>query len=197
MMSSKPYALRLQLPVWLATLTAASVAFSLGFACAVPLAAFAALGALTLNRRAAFFLTATVVLANQVVGFAVLHYPRDIETFAWGGIFLFVGLASTAAAFWIKERLSAVKPAVAAVAIFLIAFATYEGGFFLASLLSGSGLYAYAPSIVLRIFEVNAAAFAGLLLLDRLASFIAPSRAKPDFGAVQLASRFETLSRRR
>jgi hypothetical protein len=195
-MNSKPYALQLQLPVWLATLVAASVAFSLGFACAVPLAAFAALGALTLERRAAFFLTTIVVLANQVVGFAVLHYPRDVETFAWGGIFLFVGFASTAAALWMKGRLGTVKPAVAAVAIFLIAFAAYEGGFFLASLASGSGPYAYAPSIVLRIFEVNAAAFAGLLLLDRLASLIAPSKAKSTaFGAVPLASRLETERR--
>ncbi|MEW6435896.1 MAG: hypothetical protein AB1508_01850 [Pseudomonadota bacterium] len=192
-MSSKPYALQLQLPVWLATLVAASVAFSLGLACAVPLAAFAALGALTLERRATFFLTLTVVLANQVLGFTVLHYPRDIETFAWGGIFLFVGFASTAAAFWMKERLGTVKPAVASVAIFLVAFAAYEGGFFFASLASGSGLYAYAPSIVLRIFEVNVVAFAGLLLLDRLASFVAPSRTKSaNFGAVQLSSRLKT-----
>ena len=38
---------------WLALLVAASVAFTLGFACAVPLAAFGAATALTLPRRGA------------------------------------------------------------------------------------------------------------------------------------------------
>jgi hypothetical protein len=156
-------------PLWLATLVAASVAFSLGLACAVPLAAFGALGAMTFDRRTALLLMIGIVVANQIVGFTVLHYPRDWATIAWGPAFLVVGVLATLAAFW-AHRLSASWPAVASVAaIFLAAFAFYEGGFFLISLLTGSGLYAYAPSIVLRIFETNALAFAGLLLIRWIA----------------------------
>jgi hypothetical protein len=44
-------------------------------------------------------------------------------------------------------------------AAFLAAFVTYEGTFFLVTLLSGSGLSVYAPSIMLRIFELNAVIF--------------------------------------
>ena len=71
-------------PLWIALLVVASVVFSLGFACAVPLAAFAAIAALTLSRRDAFALVGAVWLANQIAGFTLLHYPMDPSTFAWG-----------------------------------------------------------------------------------------------------------------
>ncbi|MDQ6867846.1 MAG: hypothetical protein M3178_05420 [Pseudomonadota bacterium] len=71
-------------PLWIALLVGASVAFSLGFACAVPLAAFAAIAALTLSRRDAFALVGAVWLANQIAGFAVHHYPVTASTLAWG-----------------------------------------------------------------------------------------------------------------
>lgn len=74
-------------PIWLAILASASVASSLGLACAIPLGAFAALGALTMDRLSALAMIALVVLANQSIGFAVLHYPLDISTFAWGPVF--------------------------------------------------------------------------------------------------------------
>jgi hypothetical protein len=49
----------------------ASIAFSLGFACATPFAAFAAAASLIMNRRDAMLLVALVWLANQGVGFGV------------------------------------------------------------------------------------------------------------------------------
>jgi hypothetical protein len=70
--------------LWLAAVAAASVAFSLGLACAVPLAAFAAAAALTLSRQDALVLIIAVWLANQLVGFAVLDYPWTTSAFAWG-----------------------------------------------------------------------------------------------------------------
>src|SRR5215510_1160511 len=70
--------------LWLAVLVAASVAFTLGLACAVPLAAFAAAAAFTLPRWDALVLIVAVWLANQLVGFAVLDYPWTASTFAWG-----------------------------------------------------------------------------------------------------------------
>ncbi len=172
-MRDRPYTLEWQQPLWLATLVAASVAFSLGLACAVPLAAFAALGALTLGRRMALFVIVGIVVANQIIGFTVLHYPRDVATIAWGPAFLFVGIIATLAAVWMKRACVGLHPIAVALAIFAAAFASYEGGFFLISLLTGSGLYAYKPSIILRISETNALAFTSLLLLRRIAS-VAP-----------------------
>jgi len=61
-------------------LTFASVLFTLGFACAVPLAAFAAIAAMSFGRREALAAIGAVWLANQAWGFAVMHYPMDRET---------------------------------------------------------------------------------------------------------------------
>jgi hypothetical protein len=55
-------------PLWIALLVAASVAFTLGFACATPLAAFAAIAALSMPRKDALLLIGLVWLANQAVG---------------------------------------------------------------------------------------------------------------------------------
>ncbi|HEY1505455.1 MAG TPA: hypothetical protein VGF92_14200 [Stellaceae bacterium] len=60
---------------WLAVLVAASVAFTFGFACAVPFAAFGAATALTLNTRDALLLTVALWLVNQIVGFGLIGYP--------------------------------------------------------------------------------------------------------------------------
>ena len=67
-------------PLWIALLVLASAVFSLGFACAVPLAAFAAIAALTLSRRDAFTLVGAVWLTNQIAGFAIHHYPMTPST---------------------------------------------------------------------------------------------------------------------
>ena len=69
---------------WMGSLILLSVAFSLGFSCAVPLAPFATIGALTLRRHDAFVLIGAVWLANQMTGFALLHYPLERTAFAWG-----------------------------------------------------------------------------------------------------------------
>ncbi|MEJ0049938.1 MAG: hypothetical protein WDN02_01745 [Methylovirgula sp.] len=169
MMQNRHYAIEWQQPLSLATLMAASVAFSLGLACAVPLVAFAALGALTLDRRMGLLIIIGIVAANQILGFTVLHYPHDAATVAWTPAFLFVGIIATLTAFWTKRRCAGLHPTVTVLATFVAAFACYEGGFFLISLLTRSGLYAYAPSIILRILETNALAFAGLWLIRRIA----------------------------
>jgi hypothetical protein len=111
-------------PLWIAFLALASLVFSLGFACAVPLAAFAAIAALTLSRRDAFALVGAVWLANQIAGFAIHHYPLEPSTFAWGAALGTVALASTLAALWAKGSRTGWTFAVAA---FLAAFTVYEG----------------------------------------------------------------------
>lgn len=158
--------------VWLTVLVAASVALSLCFACAVPLAAFAALAAMTMNRRTGMFLILAVVLANQCVGFTVLHYPFGPDTLAWAAAFAFVGVLAVLASGGAYRSTALVNPIVAYASAFLAAFVAYEGGLFLITVLSSSGLEPYAAPVVLRVFTINAAAFLGLLAAARIAAAV-------------------------
>ncbi len=92
-------------PFWIAVLVAASIGFSLGFACAMPFAAIAAVAACTLPRRDAYFLTGAAWLVNQWVGFAFQHYPRDANTIAWGAALGVIALLCTVAAQQIGQLL--------------------------------------------------------------------------------------------
>jgi hypothetical protein len=154
-------------PFWIALLVATSVAFTLGFACATPLAAFAALAALTMTRRDALLLIGLVWLANQCVGFGVLHYPWTADCLPWGVGLGIVALLVTLGAEWTAERFSPLGRLASAMA-FLAAFAIYEGLLLLTSTIFQSGVEDYAPAIVGRIFAINAVAFIGLLAANRL-----------------------------
>ena len=171
-------------PLWIALLVLASVVFSLGFACAIPLAAFAAIAALTLGKRDAFALVGAVWLANQIAGFAINDYPLEPSTFAWGAALGTVALASTLAAQWVKDRLPRGGGANAAGA-FLAAFAVYEGSLFAISLVVGSGLSNFAPSIVRRILAINFIAFAALYLFHRLGVVAGIAKEPPKLAARQ------------
>lgn len=154
-------------PLWIALLVAASVAFTLGFACATPLAAFAALAALTMTRRDALLLIGLVWLTNQSVGFGVLHYPWTADCLAWGVGLGIVALLATLGAEWTAERFNPLGRLASAMA-FLAAFAIYEGLLFLTSIIVQSGVEDYTAAIVGRIFAINAVAFIGLLAANRI-----------------------------
>jgi hypothetical protein len=154
--------------LWLALLVAASVAFTLGFACAVPFAALGAAAAMTLNLRDALLLSFAAWLTNQIVGFTWLSYPWDAETFTWGIILGVVAILATLAAQLAVRQLSGRGLAVVALASFAAAFVAYEGALVLVSALWLGGVEDFTAEIVTRIVEINAAAFAGLLVLHRL-----------------------------
>ena len=156
-------------PLWLALLVAASVAFSLGLACAVPLAAFAAAAAVSLPRRDALLLILLVWLANQLVGFTVLHYPWTASTFTWGVVLGAVAILATLAGQWTAGRLVDARRAFTLTATFLIAFAVYEAALFVVSATLLGGTEIYTAAIQGRIFAINAAAFVALLALSHLA----------------------------
>ncbi|VFU17577.1 hypothetical protein [Methylocella tundrae] len=155
-------------PAWIALLAAASVAFTLGFACATPLAAFAAIAALTMTRRDALLLVGLVWGANQCVGFGVLHYPWTVDCLAWGLALGVIALLSVFAAEFGAKRLIGRNGILASIAAFLAAFAVYEGLLFLTSIIVQSGVENYGPLIIGRIFAINAVAFVGLLAVSKL-----------------------------
>jgi hypothetical protein len=68
------------------------------------------------------------------------------------------------AAQWVNGR----NRVLGSSATFLAAFAAYQGALFAISTASANGVSNFAPAIVLRIFLINAVAFAVLLLVHRL-----------------------------
>jgi len=143
-----------------------SVLFTLGFACAVPLAAFAAISAMSFDRRTALLATGAVWLANQAIGFGFMHYPIDGETLAWGGALGVIALLSCEAAGLVTRH---VRGVVGAGVAFLAAFVAYEGSLLLID--AAIGLLEHVDALgTLRIFLINACAFGGLWALKTIAS---------------------------
>ncbi|HEX3970349.1 MAG TPA: hypothetical protein VHX19_03445 [Stellaceae bacterium] len=167
--------------LWIAMLVAASVGFTLGFACAVPFAAFGAATALTLNTRDALLLTIALWLVNQITGFGFLGYPWDGMTLLWGGVLGVVALLSTGAARLASTRLASSTYGTTLIAGFAAAFIVYEGSLYIVSAAWLGGTEDYAASIVAYIAGLNALAFVGLLILERFGRMLGLVAA-PSFG---------------
>jgi hypothetical protein len=154
--------------VWGAILTVVTAASTLAVACGTPFAALATLAALFLPRRDALVLIAVNWLANQAIGFGLLHYPLNWDCYR-GGIDLGIAAGlSTIAAMSAHRALGRMATALRAIGSFAVAFVAYEAALFLISPV-GSGADFAAP-VVLYIFYVNAIAFVGLLLLKTAAA---------------------------
>lgn len=157
-------------PFWLVLLIAASVAFTLGFACAVPFAAFAAIAATTLDRRDGLWLAVGLWLANQIVGFGFMGYPTDPMTIAWGLALGAVAVLTTFAAYWVCGKLPYAEAGTRGIVAFAAAFVVYEGTLALLSLTPLGGIENYTFGIVGYILVLNAVAAAGLYVLHRVAT---------------------------
>lgn len=155
--------------LWSALLIGASIGFSLGFACAIPFAAFAAAAALSLSRRDALAVILSVWFANQLVGFTALGYPLTASTFEWGVALGAVAVLATLAGQRAANRSAGAGRAVSSAVTFLLAFAVYEAALFTISVAWLGGAEIFTGAIQRRIFAINAAAFIGLLVLNRLA----------------------------
>jgi hypothetical protein len=153
---------------WGGILTVLTVASTLAVACGTPFAALATLAALFLPRRDAFVLIAVNWLANQAIGFGLLHYPLNWDCYR-GGINLGIAaLLSTMAALLAQGALRNVATSARAIGSFAAAFITYEGILFLTS--AAGSKADFAAPVVLYIFYVNAVAFVALLLLQTAAA---------------------------
>ncbi len=155
--------------LWVSLLVAASVPFSLGFACATPLAAFAAAAALMSSRREALALILSVWFVNQLVGFTMLGYPWTASTFAWGVALGAAAVLATLAGQWTAGRSGDAPRLVSFLATGLAGFAAYEAALFVVAVTWLGGTEDFTAAILGRIFVINAAAFVGLLVLHRLA----------------------------
>jgi hypothetical protein len=169
---------------WLALMVAASVAFSLGFACAAPLAAFGAMSALTLDRRTALLFTGAVWLANQVTGYAILDYPITSNSLAWGAALGVSAIFAMLAARWSSTPFTGLSRAATPVVAFAAAFAAYEVTLFAAALTLLGGTEDFTVAIVARILAINALAMLALLILDHLGSHASRLPA-PDLNGLQ------------
>ena len=167
--------------LWLTLLVAASVGFTFGFACAVPFAAFGAATALTLDTRNALLLTVALWLVNQIIGFGLMDYPWDGMTLLWGAALGIVAMLSTGAARLASVRLASSSYCSTLIASFAAAFIVYEGSLYVVSAAWLGGTDYFAASTVAYIAGLNALAFVGLLILDRLGRMLGLVAA-PSFG---------------
>jgi hypothetical protein len=152
--------------IGIGALIIASILTTVGFACAVPLGAFAAMAAMSFGRRAALLAIGAVWLSNQAWGFAFMHYPMDGETFAWGMALGMIALFSCEAAGSVRRQMSG---AVGLCAAFAAAFVAYEGSLIMIDLALGlSGDLALMT--VGRIFLINVCAFGALWALKAVAA---------------------------
>jgi hypothetical protein len=152
---------------WGGILTAVTVASTLAVACGTPFAALAALAALFLPRRDAFVLIGVNWLANQAIGFGLLHYPLNWDCYRGGINLCIAAVAATAASMLAQQALRKGGTAMAIIGSFAVAFITYEALLFAITPWRGGGDFAWP--VVRYILYVNAIAFVGLLLLQAAA----------------------------
>jgi hypothetical protein len=139
-------------------------------ACATPFAALAALAALFLPRRDAFVLVGANWLANQAIGFNLMHYPLTWDCFR-GGLNLGVAcLLCTGAAMAGYQTLRRIGWTLAVIGSFVAAFVVFEGALIVTDLGRSHG--SISLPIVQYIFSINGLAFAGLLVLQSLGAKI-------------------------
>jgi hypothetical protein len=169
-------------PFWVLLLGAASF-FSFALACAMPFAGLCAVAACTLPRRGALAVAAGAWVANQVIGFAFLHYPWTANCVAWGVALGLSALLCTLAARWARWRLVRLHSVVACVVAFAAAFATFEAGLAGSSLLLG-GTESFTPSILVGILGINATAWVVFSVLTWGGSFL--GLAQPSLPLAQL-----------
>jgi hypothetical protein len=166
---------------WPATLATATVLGSFALACVFPFAAFAALAALTLSRRAGAGLVATVWAANQLVGFFLLSFPWDAQAVGHGVAILAATLAGHEAARIAAAR-TGVSPLPRAAAALASAFIVYEV-LLLAYAQVGGGAENFTAPIVGQIALNDTLWFAGLIALRLGIARIAGKPALPALSA--------------
>ncbi len=150
---------------WLGAFLLATVLFSVGLTCAVPLVAFAAICAVRQPRGQALLFTAVLWLATELVGFTLLRFPITGVAFGWGAL---VGAALLAAT-WAAGTLARRMPRVAGMPVaFAAAFGVYEGVLWAVSRALGAAKGAFTADILFQVFVLNVVTFIALLVVGAL-----------------------------
>ena len=158
---------RMRTGLWIALVASSTVLASLVFACGAPLSAVATFAGTRMRIAAGFMLVIVAWLANQLVGYLLLGYPQTWDSFGWGaaiGIAAALGFLGAAAVYRAGLR----DPAMTAIG-FAVSFLAYEATLFAATAVLPSSDQAFSIGVMARIFEVNAFALIGLLVLHRCA----------------------------
>jgi len=168
MRSTTPKNARWQTLAGLPLLIAASAVLTAWFACITPFVAFAVLAATALSRRGALGLIVAVWIANQAVGFGVLHYPWTGNSVAWGVAIGSAAVIGTLTAQWTIIRLGSSRSAVQALAAFVSSFALYELALYAVAVSLLGGTRGFTVPIVGQVLVVNAATLVGLYGLNQV-----------------------------
>jgi hypothetical protein len=144
--------------IWTAILGATAIFGSYFFACVFPFAAVATIAALTLDLRRGVAVVAATWVANQIVGFAFMHFPQTFDTVALG---VSLGLGALAAYAIACSVLRHAKTPVRIVSALTGAFVTYQLVIF-AGALGFGGTDNFSPSIIGGVALNDAIWFAGL-----------------------------------
>jgi hypothetical protein len=153
--------------LWIALVAACTVIGSFAFACAAPLIAVATFAATKMRIGEGFTLVLVAWLANQLVGYLVLGYPQTWDSFGWcaaigiATVLGFVGVVGV-------SRLEMPSAAIAAMGL-TMAFLVYETTLFAATTVLPSSNEALSFPVTAGVFEINAVALIGLLVLYRAA----------------------------
>jgi len=173
--------------LWIGGLTLASALFRLALACATPFAALAPLAALHMRQRDAVSLIGAAWLANQIVGYGILHYPRTVDSFGWGIAIGAAAVLGLAVARGLARRVRRGGSVVLTATAFIGAFIAYEAALYLASYVLPGSDDAFSRPIIRWLLEINGLAMAGLLALHRLAVTIGLVARRP-IGAAATAT---------
>jgi hypothetical protein len=152
--------------LWIGLLSAASVAGSWAFACALPFAALAALAATRMGRRDGIALMLVAWFASQAVGFGIHHYSHSPKTLMWGGAIGTAAVVSLLAARWAADRARG-GSAVRLVAAFGGATLGYKAMLVLWSLVLGGLGIALSPTYFAQGLLRDGAMLVALVLLYR------------------------------
>jgi hypothetical protein len=171
--------------IWVLIVTLSSIAFSFVFACATPFAALGALAGTRMRRGAGLALIVAAWAANQLIGFLILSYPRTWDSFGWGAAIGVAALLATIAAR--RAYMLLQHPVASSMVALATAFVIYEGALFAATVILPSSAAAFSLPVVARILVINVGAFAGLLVIQRLAVWFGlqqePRLLRPALGA--------------
>jgi len=148
--------------MWPALVIVAGAALTTWFTCITPFVAFSVMAATTLSRRGGLVLTIAAWLANQAVGYGMLHYPWTVTSVAWGVTIGMAAVLATVAAQEVGDRLRSAPLSTRGLTAFVAAFAVYELALYAMAVSSLGGAEAFAPRIVGQVLLVNAATLVGL-----------------------------------